>query len=85
MEFKEALVAGVPPGITVAHKYGERSFSDSPIRQLHDCGIVYFKPEPYILCVMTRGTDTLELAKVIGDVSRLVFTEVSAQQAKPRP
>lgn len=84
-EFKEGLVAGVPPEVTVAHKFGERSFTDSPIRQLHDCGIVYFTPEPYVLCVMTRGTDTAELTKVVRDVSRLVFTEVSAQQPKPRP
>lgn len=78
-EFKAGLVAGVPPGTIVAHKYGERSFSDSPIRQLHDCGIVYYRPEPYILCVMTRGTDTAQLTSVLRDVSRLVYAEVSSQ------
>lgn len=84
-EFKAGIVAGVPSGITVAHKYGERAFSDSPIRQLHDCGIVYFKPEPYLLCVMTRGTDNSTLAGVIRDISRLVYDEVSAQQVSAKP
>lgn len=78
-KFTAGVVAGVPTGITVAHKYGERSFHDSPTRQMHDCGIVYFKPEPYLLCVMTRGTDDVELTKALRDVSRLVYDEVSSQ------
>ena len=36
-EFKQALVAGIPPGVIVAHKYGERSFDDKKSKQLHDC------------------------------------------------
>lgn len=78
-EFKSGIVAGVPPGVVVAHKYGERSFPDSPLRQMHDCGIVYYRPEPYVLCIMTRGADTAELTKVLRDASRLVYDEVSSQ------
>lgn len=78
-EFKSGIVAGVPPGVVVAHKYGERSFPGSPVRQMHDCGIVYYRPEPYVLCIMTRGADTAELTKVLRDASRLVYDEVSSQ------
>ena len=81
-EFKDGLVAGVPPEVVVAHKFGERSFVGSKVRQLHDCGIIYYKPQPYVLCVMTRGEDPAWLAGVVKDISRLVYAEVSSQ-AKP--
>jgi len=84
-DYKAGLAAGVPPETVIAHKYGERSFPGGPIRQLHDCGIVYFKPKPYLLCVMTRGTDVSELTGVIRDVSRLVYAEVSSQLPATRP
>ncbi len=73
--YSKGLDAGVPPGIMVAHKFGERGFADSQVKQLHDCGIIYKKGNPYILCVMTRGGDFDELAKVISGVSSLVYTE----------
>lgn len=67
--YKSALVAGVPPDVTVAHKYGD---AINPITQLHDCGIIYYSPEhPYLLCVMTSGSDFSSLQKVIKDISNL--------------
>lgn len=77
-EFKDGLVAGVPKNITVAHKFGERITDDNQI-QLHDCGIMYYPNKPYLLCVMTRGQDEQQLAKVIKDVSTLVYQKVDAQ------
>lgn len=78
-EFRAGLVAGVPPGVTVAHKFGEKSdVSDGPF-QLHDCGIVYFPGNPYLLCVMSRGPSFEALDEVIRGVSRIVYGEVSAQ------
>lgn len=78
-EYRDGLVAGVPPGVVVAHKFGERSFSDRAERQLHDCGIVYHPAKPYLLCVMTRGGDAKALAAFIARASRLVYGEVDAQ------
>jgi beta-lactamase class A len=72
-EFKAGIVAGVPSDVVVAHKFGERSFEDSNIVQLHDCGIVYVPNHPYLFCVMTRGTDFTNLAEVIADLSHLAY------------
>jgi beta-lactamase class A len=72
-QFTAGLVAGVPSDVVVAHKFGERSFEDSTIVQLHDCGIVYVPGHPYLLCVMTRGTDFTTLAEVIADLSSLAY------------
>ena len=79
-EFKDGLVAGVPPGVTVAHKFGERGAEGERMRQLHDCGIVYCPRSPYVLCVMTRGEDFQQLIGTTEDISRLVYGEICGDQ-----
>jgi beta-lactamase class A len=77
--FDLGIVSGVSKGITVAHKFGERSnYIDNKLvsKQLHDCGIVYYPQKPYILCVMTRGSNFEDQAAFIREVSRLFFQEV---------
>lgn len=74
--FANGLRAGVPDSIKVAHKFGERDFGDG-YYQLHDCGIVYVPNKPYLLCVMTRGTNQKEIEKVIADISELSYREVT--------
>lgn len=80
-EYSEGLVAGVPSDIITAHKYGEFL---SPLRgnsadsEFHDCGIVYYPNEPYILCVMTRGHDWQAQQATIRLVSKIVYQKVDA-------
>ncbi len=83
--FDQGIVAGVPKGTLVAHKFGERSFIETdpnvkPLRQLHDCGIVYFPENPYTLCVMTLGYDFETLETVIRDISRMTYEEVESRK-----
>lgn len=76
--FRDGLVAGVGEGVVVAHKFGERYYATEPAesaRQLHDCGIIYFPQRPYLLCVMTKGTDLSSLQQVIASVSRTIYQE----------
>ena len=83
-DYTNGLVAGVPKGIVVAHKFGERSFGDSAIgkniivgeTQLHDCGIIYYPKRPYILCVMTRGFDLTAEQNSIKDISTFFYNKV---------
>ncbi len=78
--FKDGLVAGVPEGSTVAHKYGEHIDSvDGQISdvELHDCGVIYATSKPYFLCVMTRGSKVEDLTKLIKDISKLVYDVTS--------
>lgn len=70
--YSDALVAGVPAGVEVAHKFGERVLTNT--RQLHDCGIIYKENNPYLLCVMTRsdltaGNNFQELEAIIANIS----------------
>lgn len=75
VQFKDGLVAGVPAGVAVAHKFGEREVGI--VDQLHDCGIIYANNHPYILCVMTRGTDVDTLSKVVADISKIVYNDTN--------
>lgn len=77
-KFKEGLSKGVPSEIPLAHKFGERLLADGK-QHMHDCGIIYYPHHPYLLCVMTRGTDIPNLEKAIGDVSAFVYSKIKAQ------
>jgi beta-lactamase class A len=77
--YDRGLVAGVPEGTTVASKFGERLYDDGT-KQLHDCGIVYYPGNPYLLCVMSQGTDWDALAETIATISRMVYDEVDSRR-----
>lgn len=77
--FDQGIEAGVPAGMTVSHKFGERTIdSENNINQLHDCGIVYAPENPYMLCVMTQGDDYTEMAAFITEVSRRIYKAASS-------
>lgn len=61
------------PKVSVAHKFGERRNADSHETQLHDCGIVYYPEKPYLICIMTKGTDLEKQAETIANLSQKAF------------
>jgi beta-lactamase class A len=75
--YQKGLAGSIPRNIPIAHKFGERQFGNQ--FQLHDCGIIYYPRAPYLLCLMTQGDNLDNLSKVIGELSRIVFHEVSSQ------
>ncbi len=86
--FTQGLVAGVPTGTVVSHKFGERTIKNENITgtsitlvsmqvELHDCGIVYYPNNPYFICVMTKGGDFSSLAGAIKDISKMVWDKAS--------
>jgi beta-lactamase class A len=76
-EFNEKIPAGLPPGIRVAHKTGDI------IAVSHDAAIVYPPGrKPYVLVVLTKGiTDGAKSAKLIADISSLVYSHNAAVHA----
>ncbi|MDB5224752.1 MAG: beta-lactamase class A-like protein beta-lactamase [Candidatus Adlerbacteria bacterium] len=75
--YKGALVAGLPPDIAVAHKFGvSQEVTTMPagvVNELHDCGIVYYPGHPYLMCVMTQGDNYADLQQTIADISRASY------------
>lgn len=81
-EFHDGLEAGIPKGLKIAHKFGERQIVNadgSMVKQLHDCGIIYYEKYPYLLCVMTKGnnTTTTTLSDIIRNISKIIYSEIS--------
>jgi beta-lactamase class A len=74
------LVAGVPSGVKVAHKFGERAVTEDNSKQLHDCGVVYYPDNPYLLCVMTRGSDFNKLSQIIATISKMFYEEFDSRK-----
>ncbi|MCX6722527.1 MAG: serine hydrolase [Candidatus Staskawiczbacteria bacterium] len=76
--FTDGLVAGVSKDTIVAHKFGEHIIQQNNQAQqieLHDCGIIYYPKNPYLLCVMTKGSNLDNLKNTIKSISSLVYQE----------
>lgn len=80
--YKDGIVAGVPAGIIVAHKFGVRSIPASATTaaasELHDCGIVYYPDHPYLLCVMTHGSNFVSLQDDLQQISKTAYTAIDS-------
>lgn len=73
--WNKQLVAGVPPGIKVAHKFGVWQND----RVHTDCGIVYVPDRPYLLCMMVKS-DRQQADEYMAHVSKMVYGYVAAVQ-----
>lgn len=83
-DFSLGIEGGVPNTIPVAQKFGERNFNDkndgtASVKELHDCGIIYYPDHPYLLCIMTKGADFQKLSSIIKGISQLVYEHVDGQ------
>jgi beta-lactamase class A len=78
-DFRDGLVAGVPAGVAVAHKYAERGKGPEG-QELHDAGIVYAPTGAYLLCVMTEGWGLNPLKQIIQTISRMVYEQMTDTQ-----
>lgn len=77
-EFKYGLKKGIPQNIVLAQKFGERGLLNN-LKQLHSCGIVYHPKRPYLICVMTQGSDYNDLSETISEISKLIYEEFTAK------
>jgi beta-lactamase class A len=76
--YKEGLIKYTDSTVTVAHKFGERNNNGE--QQLHEFGIYYINNNPYLIGVMTKGSDYKLLPEVISGVSKIVFDAVTDKQ-----
>lgn len=77
------LVAGVPNGVPVAHRFRERARVVGIERQISDCGIVYYPENPYSLCVVVEGEEASAMTQLIRDISLRVYAEVVSRTHTP--
>ena len=72
--FTQGLVAGLPPGTTIAHKFGEAG--NGNIHELHESGIIISGNKRYQITIMTKGSDLSQQADIIKNLSKLVYDRV---------
>lgn len=77
-DYDKGLRAGLPEGVDIANKFGERFIKDK--NQLHDCGIIFYPENPYLLCVMTQGQDAEALSEIIRRISKMTYEEVDSRR-----
>jgi beta-lactamase class A len=70
-DFSAGIAKLLPGEVKIARKFGE--WGDGRVCELHECGIVYLDNKPYLLSVMTRGTNFDRLADVMSRISRLAY------------
>lgn len=69
--FKEGFKKGFPAGTKMWHKFGERTAEGNT--ELHESGIIFIAEKPYLLTVMTKGSEHGQLANVIQQVSEKIY------------
>jgi beta-lactamase class A len=76
--YRNGILQGIDPSVTVAHKFGERI--ENGVAQLHEFGIVYLQNRPYLIGVMTKGNDLSQLPEVLSGISAIAYREFSAMK-----
>jgi beta-lactamase class A len=67
-KFNEGIPAGLPLGISIAHKTGE-------ITKIHHDAAIVFAKRPYVLVILVRGlADTKQSAALMADISRQIYS-----------
>lgn len=66
-EFEERIPAGVPSFVSVSHKIG------SEVQTINDCGIIFDKKHPYILCIFSKEIKESQALEVLPKISALVW------------
>jgi beta-lactamase class A len=77
-DFKLGIIAGLPEGIKVIHKFGEGGGPDTGDVQLHESAIIYLSQGPVLLTIMTKGKDLLKEADVIKQITQTTYKSLSA-------
>lgn len=86
--YNEGIRKATPSNIKVAQKYGKRDIHGKGTQlesiQLHHFGLVYFPEKPFIIGIMTRGSNLEQKKKIIYELSKMTYEEVE-MQSKVKP
>src|ERR1035437_7724090 len=76
-DFPDVLAAGVPRGVTVAHKIGDFVEKNGKHEAVTEHRNVYIPRRPYLLCMVSR-TDEQTARVRMQDISRMIYDFVSS-------
>ncbi len=73
-DFTKGILAGIPVGCKVIHKFGEGGFTDN--QNLSESAIIFLNNSAYLLTVMADGKDLKKIPSVISEISRVVYQDM---------
>jgi beta-lactamase class A len=77
--FKDAIPAGLPEGIAVAHKTGN-------ITNIHHDAAIVYSAHPYVLVVLVRGiADQKKSGALMAELSKVVYHANAGAAPGARP
>lgn len=81
--YDKGIREAIPAQYVMAHKYGERDVFDEKgnrlTLQLHHFAIVFYTGKPYLIGIMTRGSDRKVKEKIIYDLAKITQDEIDRQ------
>ncbi|MEI6815869.1 MAG: serine hydrolase [Bacteroidota bacterium] len=73
--YKDGIMKQLDTGVVVAHHFSLTKTAKN--LQLHEFGIVYCNNHPYLLGIMTKGANEVELSQIISTISKMIFDEMN--------
>ena len=80
-DFKLGIQKGLPGDIKIAHKFGESGTKTE--QQLHESALIYLNNKTYLLTIMTRGANPLNLPIVIENISYTIYKGIENSESSP--
>jgi beta-lactamase class A len=78
-KFGPGIRSGIPEEVAIAHKFGERGYQQSSLIEVHETAIVYLEDKPFLLTIMTKGTDQNEQIQFIRTLTERIYSFVASQ------
>lgn len=73
-DFDQGMMKGIPRNVMVAHKFGEKGNTTSHC--LHETGIVYCGDKPYLVTIMTEGSNQTLLPDCLQKISSTIYNNI---------
>ena len=75
--FKVGIRKNIPNTIKIISKFGEAGTPTE--KQLHETGLIYIDKKPFLLTIMTKGTNMTILTDIIAEITSVVYSEMEKQ------
>lgn len=82
-KFQAGMKKGLPDGVVLAHKFGERGYSESTYQEIHETGIIYLENNPVQLTIMTSGNNQEQQTQLIADITKSCYTWLTKETTLP--
>lgn len=69
--FRDGIVKELPKGTVAVHKFGERGIDYD--QNFCESAIIYYKSNPYLLTIMTKGRDVKKQTSLVSELSKEIY------------